>query len=220
MREEKVRKIAVTRDTLSSRGGWVFFVRYLSSIKIEGLLDAFFGGIRRSWKGVPIREIFKQIFSNFYDGTSWHLVHDDPIKKDEGDAGVVESPSKDLLSSHQVKRFFRGFSWLAGGLFRKRFKRLFIWRLKIKTPKVIKMTLDTMVMDNNEAKKRHGAEPACKGVLGVLPLQIIWDEKMIDPRFKEVLEFIDELDAEGVPTIRAKIAIKIQAYAQDVDGGT
>ena len=40
---------------------------------------------------------------------------------------------------------------------------------------------------------------------------------MIDPRFKEVLEFIDELDAEGVPTIRAKIAIKIQAYAQDVD---
>ena len=40
---------------------------------------------------------------------------------------------------------------------------------------------------------------------------------MIDPRFKEVLEFIDELDADGVPTIRAKIAIKIQAYAQDVD---
>lgn len=40
---------------------------------------------------------------------------------------------------------------------------------------------------------------------------------MIDPRFKEVLEFIDERDDAGAPSVRAKIAIKIQAYAQDVD---
>ena len=40
---------------------------------------------------------------------------------------------------------------------------------------------------------------------------------MIDPRFEEVLNFIEELDEDGVPTVRAKIAIKIQAYAQDVD---
>jgi hypothetical protein len=40
---------------------------------------------------------------------------------------------------------------------------------------------------------------------------------MIDPRFKEVLNFIEELDEDGVPTVRAKIALKIQAYAQDVD---
>ena len=40
---------------------------------------------------------------------------------------------------------------------------------------------------------------------------------MIDPRFEEVLNFIAELDEDGVPTVRAKIAIKIQAYAQDVD---
>lgn len=40
---------------------------------------------------------------------------------------------------------------------------------------------------------------------------------MIDPRFKEVLEFIEERDEDGAPSVRAKIAIKIQAYAQDVD---
>ncbi len=39
---------------------------------------------------------------------------------------------------------------------------------------------------------------------------------MLDPRFKEVLEFIDELDGEGNPTTRAKIALKIQAYSQEV----
>ena len=40
---------------------------------------------------------------------------------------------------------------------------------------------------------------------------------MIYPRFEEVLNFIEELDEDGVPTVRAKIALKIQAYAQDVD---
>lgn len=39
---------------------------------------------------------------------------------------------------------------------------------------------------------------------------------MLDPRFIEVLEFIDELDGDGIPTTRAKIALKIQAYSQDV----
>ncbi|MBT3996315.1 MAG: hypothetical protein HOF01_11020 [Chloroflexi bacterium] len=40
---------------------------------------------------------------------------------------------------------------------------------------------------------------------------------MLDPRFQEVLEFIEERDDDGAPSVRAKIAIKIQAYAQDVD---
>ena len=39
---------------------------------------------------------------------------------------------------------------------------------------------------------------------------------MLDPRFTQVLEFIDELDGDGIPTTRAKIALKIQAYSQDV----
>lgn len=40
---------------------------------------------------------------------------------------------------------------------------------------------------------------------------------MLDPRFKEVLEFIDELDDDGVPSTRAKIALKIKAYGDQVD---
>ena len=39
---------------------------------------------------------------------------------------------------------------------------------------------------------------------------------MLDPRLKEVLEFIDELDADGIPTTRAKIGLKIQMYSQEV----
>jgi phage shock protein A len=40
---------------------------------------------------------------------------------------------------------------------------------------------------------------------------------MIDPRFEQVLEFIEELDENGAPTVRAKLALKIRAYSQEVD---
>jgi hypothetical protein len=39
---------------------------------------------------------------------------------------------------------------------------------------------------------------------------------MLDPRFGHVLEFIDEVDGDGRPSTRAQLAVKIQAYGQDV----
>ncbi len=40
---------------------------------------------------------------------------------------------------------------------------------------------------------------------------------MLDPRFQERLEFIDERDEEGKPTVRAQIGLKIQGYSEDVE---
>ena len=182
--KEKITKVEVTGDTLTGRGGLALFVRYLSSINIYALLLEQFSGIRRSRKGEPVWNIFKQIFCYFYDGTSRHLVYFDQLKKDEGYAAVIENRQEEMLSSHQVKRFFRVFSWIAGGVFRKILKRLFIWRLKIEKTEVINLTLDTMGMDNNEAKKRHGVEPTYKKYLGFQPLQIIWNRKIVDAIFR------------------------------------
>ncbi len=182
--KEKITSIGVTGDTLTGRGGLALFVRYLSSINIYALLLEYFTGIRRSMKGEPVWNIFKQIFCFFYDGTSRHLVYFDQLKKDEGYAAVIESSPKEMLSSHQIKRFFRVFSWIAGGVFRKILKRLFIWRLKIEKPEVINLTLDTMGMNNNEAKKRHGVEPTYKKYLGFQPLQLIWNRKIVDAIFR------------------------------------
>ncbi len=89
-----------------------------------------------------------------------------------------------MISSHQVKRFFMVFSWLSGGVFRKILKPLFIWRLKIQKPDVINLTLDSMVMDNDEAKERHGVEPTYKKVLGFAPIQLIWNRKIVDSIFR------------------------------------
>ena len=51
-------------------------------------------------------------------------------------------------------------------------------------PPVINLTLDTMVMDNDEAQKRHGVQPTYKKVKGFQPLQMIWKNKIVDAIFR------------------------------------
>jgi hypothetical protein len=180
----KISKVEVTGDTLTGRGGLALFVRYLNQVNIYALLFNRFGELRRSAKGQPIWNIFKQVFCFFYDGTSRHLVYFDQLKKDEGYAAVIENGTGEMVSSHQVKRFFKAFFWLCGGVFRKILKRLYIWRLKIERPEVIELTVDLMILDNDEAAKRHGVEPTYKDVKGFGALQILWNRKVVDAVFR------------------------------------
>jgi hypothetical protein len=180
----KISSVDVTGDTLTGRGGLALFVRYMSQVDIYGLLFNRFGELRRSAKGQATWNIFKQIFCFFYDGTSRHLVYFDQLKRDEGYAGVIENEMGEMVSSHQVKRFFKAFSWLCGGAFRKILKRLFIWRLKIEGPETIELTVDLMILDNDEAAKRHGVEPTYKQVKGFGALQILWNRKVVDAVFR------------------------------------
>jgi hypothetical protein len=180
----RISKVEVTDDTLTGRGGLALFVRYLSSINVYGLLLEHFGWIRKSAKGIAVWNIFKQVFCFFYDGTSRHLVYFDQLKKDEGYAAVIENAPEEMLTSHGVKRFFRVFFLVSGGVFRRILKQLFVWRLRIEKPEVIDLMLDTMVMDNDEAEKRHGVEPTYKNRKGFQPLQLIWNRKIVDAIFR------------------------------------
>ena len=80
----KISKVDVTEDTLTGRGGVALFVRYLSQVNIYVLLVDAFSHIRRSEKGQPIWNIFKQMLCFFYDGTSRHLVYFDQLKRFRG----------------------------------------------------------------------------------------------------------------------------------------
>ena len=88
------------------------------------------------------------------------------------------------MSSHQIKRFYKSFSWVCGRPFRKILRKMFIWRLRLEKPEVIDITLDTMVMDNDEAQKRHGVQPTYKKVKGFQPLHAIWNGKIVDAIFR------------------------------------
>jgi len=180
----RICKIEITDDTLTGRGGLALFSRYLTKIGIYALLEEQFGHIRRSRKGLAVWKLFKQVLCFFFDGTSRHLSYFDHLKKDEGYAGIIEETPKELATSHAIKRFMKSFSWLCGGIFRKLLRRLFLWRLKIERPDEIVLTLDTMVMDNDEAKRREGVQPTYKKKKGFQPLQMIWRHKIIDAVFR------------------------------------
>src|SRR5438876_5779327 len=180
----RISKLEVTTDTLTSRGGLAFFVKYVEAVGILGLLRTKFDGIKKSAKGVSLQNLFLQALYFLFDGTSRHLNYFDQLKKDAGYTAVIEVPGREVASSHAMKRFFGGFRIFVAGSFRWVLKELFIWRLKLAAPRAVVLTLDTMVMDNDEAVKREGCDPTYKKVKGFQPLHLIWEGKIIDAIFR------------------------------------
>lgn len=177
-------RIECTADTLTSRGGLSLFVRYLRNIALYPQLKTFFGSLRKSRKGYPVEEVFKQLFCFFLDGTSRHLTYFDHLAGDEGYAAAIESRPWEMVSSHAVKRFFGAFTPQRTYLFRHLLQRLFLWRLQVEKPDLIVLGIDAMFMDNDEAEVRHGVKPSHKGMKGFQPLQMTWRGYVIDAVFR------------------------------------
>lgn len=177
-------RLDTTSDTLTSRGGLTLVSRYLRGIGLMPEMDRVFGSLRRSGKGQPVGELFHQILCFFMDGTSRHLVRFDAVKEDEGYAAAIETAREKMASSHMIKRFFCAFKGPQTWLFRRVLQQLFLWRLRQLQPQVIVLGIDTMVMDNDEALKRHGVEPTYKQVKGFQPLQITWGRFVVDAVFR------------------------------------
>lgn len=213
--KQKINCIEITTDNLTSRGGLALFVRYLCGTGIFSYLEERLGGLRRSRKGQEIAEIFKQLFCYFIDGTSRHLTWFDTLKKEPGYAGTIESDQADLLSSHSVKRFFNLMGWAMIFWFRLLLQRLFIWRLKLANPKVIVLGLDTMVMDNDDAVKRHGVKPTYKKEKGFQPLQMTWRRFIIDAVFRGGDKHSNYSDTVE-KMVRHVVAIIRKKYREDV----
>lgn len=182
--KQRIDCIEVTQDQLTGRAGLALFVRYISSLDLLSQLERAFGTIRKNNKGLSIVEIFKQVICFFIDGTSMHLVYFDHLKKDDGYAGIIETDKKEMASSHTMKRFFNSFSFVRIYLFRRILQTLFIWRLRLSQPKVIELGIDTMVMDNDDAEKRHGVKPTYKKKKGFQPLQMNWGRYFVDAVFR------------------------------------
>jgi len=89
-----------------------------------------------------------------------------------------------MASSHAIKRFFKAFPIFSGGPFRWILHKLFIWCLQIENPDEIELYIDAMVMDNDDAEKRHGVQPTYKKKKGFQPLHIIWNSKIVDAIFR------------------------------------
>jgi hypothetical protein len=176
--------VQVTNDCLTGRAGLNLFVRYLRGIDLYPHLDRLFGSMRKHPKGLAVVELFKQVLCFLFDGTSRHLAYFDTLARDTGYAAIIETDPKGMASSHTVKRFFQAFYWPRIFLFRRLLLQLFLWRLNLDKPEAIVLGLDSMVMANDDAPKRHGVKYTYKKVLGFAPLQMTYGRYIIDAVFR------------------------------------
>jgi hypothetical protein len=207
--------VEITSDTLTGRGGLALFSRYLRSIEIFPHLDRLFGSVRKSSKGLAVTALFHQLFCFFLDGTSRHLVRFDDLREDEGYAAAIETPSEAMASSHAIKRFLGAFSWPRIWLFRRLLLHLFLWRLKLQAPPAVILGIDAMVMDNDEARIRHGVQPTYKRVKGFAPLQMTWGRFLIDAVFRGGKKHSNS-GTTAAEMIRHVVALIRKHYRHDV----
>lgn len=210
-----INKVQSTGDCISSRGGLALVSRYIRSTNIIQILADRFSIIRKSSKGIGLLSLFHQIICYFFDGSYFHLTGFDHLANDEGYAAAIETPDNKMVSSHSVKRFFNAIDKIKVRLFREVLRRLFIWRLNIEKPEIIKLGIDTMVLDNDEALKREGVDPTYKKVKGFQPLQMYWGRYIVDAIFRNGKAHSNH--GNHVATMVTKIVKLIrQNYSNDV----
>jgi hypothetical protein len=179
-----IQRLETTKDCLTGRAGLVFFSRYVRNTGILPELGRVFGSIRKSAKGLPIADLFHQSLCFFFEGTSRHLTRFDALKADAGYAAAIETAPERMASSHMMKRFFGAFQGPRNWGFRRVLQHLFFWMLRRQTPRVVVLGIDPMVMDNDEAKQRHGVQPTYKKICGFAPLMITWGRFVVDTVFR------------------------------------
>lgn len=95
------------------------------------------------------------MFAFCMDRTNTAVSHFDQLKTDKGYAAILVNNTEKMASSHQIKHFFIKLSVVTNLIFNKILHQLFLRSLKIEQPKIVFLGIDTMVLDNDDAKKRE-----------------------------------------------------------------
>lgn len=223
--KRKITKITATNQKISGRGGITFFLKYVENTMFYELVEQQFIKFNMlNNRGLSLFQFIKQILAFFIDGTNMSITSFDKRKEDEAYTAVLENEKSDMASSHQIKRFFKKLSIVPNIIFRKILRKLFIWRLLIEQPKLIELFVDTMVLNNDDAKKREGCEPTYKPVKGFQPLHVIWNNLFVDVLFRKGSSHSNH-GTDYVDTVRDIVGLIRKKYRKDVpiivktDGG-
>ncbi|MCK5677148.1 MAG: transposase [Flavobacteriaceae bacterium] len=181
----KITKISATDEKISARGGLSLFLKYVENIKLYELISSvvllkiiFYS------KGLGLQQFLKQMFAYFIDGTDMSISSFDKKKTDKGYTAILENRKEEMASSHQIKRMFVKFIIIPNILYDKILHELFMWRLKIEAPLIIFLGIDTMVLDNDDSKKKEGCDVTYKKKKGFQPLHISWGPFLVDVLFR------------------------------------
>ena len=213
----KITKISSTSEKISGRGGLSLFMRYVQQIS---LYELFFKTVlpvlpRSNNKGLQLRQFIKQIIAFMIDGTESSISAFDVRKTDAGYASVIENTMEEMASSHQIKRFFAKMVFVKDKIFNNILHQLFLWRLQIEKPQIIELGIDTMVLNNDDARKREGCEVTYKRKKGFQPLHICWGPFLVDVLFRKGSAHSNH-GTDYIDRVRAIVNFIRKNYSQNV----
>ena len=213
----KITKISSTSEKISGRGGLSLFMRYVQNIGLYALFSKTVMPVlpRSSNKGLQLGQFIKQIIAFMIDGTETSISSFDTRKTDTGYASVIENTMEEMASSHQIKRFFAKMSFIKSKIFNNILHQLFLWRLQIEKPQIIELGIDTMVLNNDDARKREGCEVTYKRKKGFQPLHICWKSFLIDVLFRKGSAHSNH-GTDYIDRIRTIVNFIRENYSQDV----
>jgi len=209
-KRQKISKIEVTNDVLSSRSGLFFLMEYFEKLGLVSRFESKFKQFEKSNKGLRIKDYFKQFFSFLFDGTNMNLSYFDELKEDTAYSELIKTDQSDMASSHSIKRMTKKFngSNREVNIFRDALTDLFIHNLRSQQPAVVELGIDTMVLNNDDSKQKEGCNPTYKNVKGYQPLQIYWNGMLVDAIFREGQCHSNHSD--DVQTTMKKLVAKIR----------
>jgi hypothetical protein len=176
-----------TTECMTGRAGLSLIMKYIEETKMLSRLFFKFQYLKESTKGLGVHSFFKQVIAYMIEGSKLNLVAFDELKNDPSYAALLETMPEELATSHQIKRMFQKFcnEPRHTNIFRDAITDTFISHLQDEKPQVVILGVDTMVMDNDQAKNREGCSVTYKKVKGFQPLEFYWNGMIIDAVFRE-----------------------------------
>jgi hypothetical protein len=180
----KINHVEITELELTGRAGMNSVVNFLERTNIISILSEKFSGLEKSSKGLGVYDFFKQVACFFFLGDNLRISEFDRLKNDVGYAKIIETCIEKMGSADAVSRMFDKFNQGEVLKFRDIFEIIFDVIVQKHTGPFISLTLDSMVLDNNDSKNKQGNTPTYKNVLGFQPLHLILNGMIVDMTFR------------------------------------
>ena len=177
-----ITKISTTSECLTPRAGLTPFVNFLKKSEVCSELSLIYQDLRKSKKGIKLKEAFLQILLFLADGTEHSLESFDRLKEDE--SWVKTHGCKKSLKTDALKRLLYKSDTVDLELIRPYLHRIFQSVLKDEAPNEVVLFLDSCVYNNDGAKCRAGVKPTYKKYQGYHPINLIWNGLYVDTYFQ------------------------------------
>lgn len=180
----KIDTVETTDLNLSGRSGLALFDKYLLNSGMIKLLASDLSFLSQSKKGLSVENFIKQMGAYFIDGTNHRISQFDKLKADDAYAKLLGLKPEELGSSAAISRYFDKFNIGNCKKLKKSLKRIFRKVVSDFNGSVIVLTLDSMVLDNDDSNCKQGCTPSYKKVKGFHPLQLIVNGHIVSVSFR------------------------------------